>query len=83
MKSSDFFARSDRFIGGDISAWDYATWILQHADEMEPLLNEAVWALYLSVESAAAEFTSGEISVETFLSTITNLLAPAPVASHR
>lgn len=83
MESTDFLSRNNRFLGGIISPRDYASWILRHADELEPPLDEAEWDLYVSMESAAAEFTSGQVSAEVFRSIVAGISLPNPMVSHR
>jgi hypothetical protein len=61
VASNAFFSQYGRFALGTVSASDLAYWVLSHADEMEPLLNEDEWDLLLDVEIVAAEFTSGYI----------------------
>jgi hypothetical protein len=61
VASNAFFSQYRRFALGTVSASDFAYWVLSHADEMEPLLNQDEWDLFLDVEIVAAEFTSGYI----------------------
>lgn len=82
MGSFDLFSQYRRFILGIDSPWTFATWVLRHADDLEPVLSELEWERFLDVELAAAEYTSGGTTGEQFRQRTHSILETAAFPPH-
>lgn len=62
----DFLSQYSRFVNGKMSAPDWAYWLNSHSDEMEDVLNDEEWKIFVSAQHAASEYSGGYIDEARF-----------------
>lgn len=62
----DFLSQYNRFLDGNVSAPDFASWLFAYSDEMEDSLRADEWEAFLQAQHLAAEFTGDLVSESLF-----------------
>lgn len=55
MSFLDFLSQYNRFVNGKLSAPDWAHCLNAHSDEMEDVLNDEEWSLFVNAHHVASE----------------------------
>lgn len=62
----DFLSQYNRFVNGKLSAPDWAHWLNSHSDEMEDVLSDEEWSVFVSAQHVASEYSGGNIDEAQF-----------------
>lgn len=62
----DFLSQYRRFVNGKMSAPDWAHWLNSHSDEMEDVLNDDEWKVFVNAHHVASEYSGGYIDEARF-----------------
>jgi len=62
----DFLSQYNRFVNGKLSAPDWAHWLNAHSDEMEDVLDDEEWKVFVNAHHVASEYSGGYIDEARF-----------------
>ncbi len=79
----DFLSQYSLFVNGKMSAPDWAYWLNSHSDEMEDVLNDEEWEVFVNAHHVASEYSGGYIDEARFRDVLESRMpmVSRPVAS--